>query len=120
MRKYKIMAFVISALFTSFAGSMYAHFVRFISPETFNSTQSTLLMTMLLFGGMGNSIGPILGAVVIAILNESLQGFNTYKTLIYGILILIAVLFMPKGCYGLGCDLVGKVKGFVGKRVKKC
>ena len=120
VRKYKIMAFVISALFTSFAGSMYAHFVRFISPETFNSTQSTLLMTMLLFGGMGNSIGPILGAVVIAILNESLQGFNTYKTLIYGILILIAVLFMPKGCYGLGCDLVGKVKGFVGKRVKKC
>lgn len=120
VRKYKIMAFVISALFTSVAGSMYAHFVGYISPETFNSSQSTLLMTMLLFGGMGNPVGPILGSVIIAILNESLQSFNTYKTLIYGILILIAVLFMPRGCYGLGVDLVAKAKRAIGKAVKKC
>ena len=114
------MAFVISALFTSFAGSMYTHFVRYISPETFNSQQSVLLMTMLLFGGMGNPVGPILGSVVIAILNESLQSFNTYKTLIYGILIMIAVLFMPRGCYGLAGDLAAKGKKFAGKLVKKC
>ncbi len=120
VRKYKIMAFVISALFTSFAGSMYTHFVRYISPETFNSQQSVLLMTMLLFGGMGNPVGPILGSVVIAILNESLQSFNTYKTLIYGILIMIAVLFMPRGCYGLAGDLAAKGKKFAGKLVKKC
>lgn len=120
VRKYKIMAFVISALFASFAGSMYAHFVGYISPETFNSQQSVLLMTMLLFGGMGNPVGPILGSVVIAILNESLQSFNTYKTLIYGILILIAVLFMPQGCYGLVRDLTAKAKKFVGKLVGKC
>lgn len=120
VRKYKILAFVLSAIFVSFAGSMYAHFVRFISPETFNSTQSTLFMTMLLFGGMGNPVGPILGSVILAILNESLQSFNTYKTLIYGILILITVLFMPKGCYGLGCDLFGKAKRLFRKPVEKC
>lgn len=120
VRKYKILAFVLSAIFVSFAGSMYAHFVRFISPETFNSTQSTLFMTMLLFGGMGNPVGPILGSVILAILNESLQSFNTYKTLIYGILILIAVLFMPKGCYGLGCDLLGRAKRLFRKPVEKC
>jgi branched-chain amino acid transport system permease protein len=121
VRKYKIMAFIISAMYVSFAGSMYAHFVRFISPETFNSTQSTLFMTMLLFGGMGNPVGPVLGSIILAILNESLQGFNTYKTLIYGILILVAILFMPKGCYGLGHDLMEKAKGLVRrKQVKKC
>ena len=120
VRRYKILAFVLSAIFVSFAGSMYAHFVRFISPETFNSTQSTLFMTMLLFGGMGNPVGPILGSVILAILNESLQSFNTYKTLIYGILILIAVLFMPKGCYGLGCDLFGQAKRLFRKPVEKC
>ena len=65
-------------------------------------------------------MGPVLGSVIIAILNESLQGFNTYKTLIYGLLILIAVLFMPKGCYGLGFDLLGKVKNLIRKPVKKC
>ena len=117
VRRYKILAFVISAMFVSFAGSLYAHFVGFISPETFNSTQSVLFMTMLLFGGMGNPVGPVLGSVVIAILNESLQSFNTYKTLIYGILILIAVLFMPRGCYGLSFDLVGKAKKRFGKKV---
>lgn len=120
VRRYKILAFVLSAIFVSFAGSMYAHFVRFISPETFNSTQSTLFMTMLLFGGMGNPVGPILGSAILAILNESLQSFNTYKTLIYGVLILIAVLFMPKGCYGLGCDLFGRVKRLIRKPVEKC
>lgn len=120
VRRYKVMAFILSAMFVSVSGSMYAHFVRFISPETFNSTQSILFMTMLLFGGMGNPVGPVLGSVIIAILNESLQGFNTYKTLIYGLLILIAVLFMPKGCYGLGFDLLGKVKNLIRKPVKKC
>ena len=59
VRRYKILAFVISAVFASVAGSMYAHFIGFISPETFNSAQSNLQMTMLLFGGMGNPVGPV-------------------------------------------------------------
>lgn len=110
VRKYKVMAFILSAVFASVAGSMYAHFIGFISPETFHSTQSTLLMTMLLFGGMGNPVGPVFGATIIAILNETLQSFSTYKTLIYGALILVAVLFMPRGCYGVGQNLVSVIK----------
>lgn len=119
VRKYKIMAFVISAVFASVAGSMYAHFISFISPEGFSNTTSTLLMTMLLFGGMGNPVGPVFGASIIAILNESLQSFSTYKTLIYGALIMVSVLFMPRGCYGVGQDLIAWVKHTVRKRGKK-
>jgi len=118
VRKYRIMAFVISAVFTSVAGSMYAHFISFINPEIFNRTQSTLLMTMLLFGGMGNPVGPVFGAAIISILNESLQSFSTYKTLIYGFLIMIAVLFMPRGCYGVGMDLYGRIKNRKRKSVE--
>ncbi len=118
VRKYKILAFIISAVYTAFAGSMYAHFVGYISPDGFTATQSILLLTMLLFGGAGNMIGPICGAVVITIMNESLQGFSTYKTLIYGAIILLAILFMPRGVYGLGQDVVRKIKSLFGRPVK--
>lgn len=119
VRKYKIMAFVISAVFTSVAGSMYAHFISFISPEGFSNTTSTLLMTMLLFGGMGNPVGPVFGASIIAILNESLQSFSMFKTLIYGVLIMASVLFMPRGCYGVGQNLIAWVKHTIRKRGEK-
>ena len=110
VRKYKVIAFVISAIFASFAGSMYAHFVGYISPDSFQNTQSVMLLTMLLFGGSGNLIGPVVGATTITLINETLQSFNTYKTLIYGSVILIAVLFLPRGLYGLSIDLYNKLR----------
>ena len=58
IKKYKIMAFAISAVYTGMAGALYAHIVSYISPESFQSSQSQLLMTMLLFGGMGNLARP--------------------------------------------------------------
>lgn len=111
VRKYKVIAFIISAIFASFAGSMYAHFVGYISPDSFQSTQSVMLLTMLLFGGSGNIVGPVIGATTITLINETLQSFNTYKTLIYGSVILIAVLFLPRGLYGLSIDLFNKYFG---------
>ena len=114
IKKYKIMAFAISAVYTGMAGALYAHIVSYISPESFQSSQSQLLMTMLLFGGMGNLAGPIIGAVIVTILNETLQGFSSYRMLIYGFIILASVLYMPKGLYGI----VEKIKGLFGRRVK--
>jgi len=97
---YKVMAFAISAFFTGFAGALYAHFIGFISPETFTINHSILLLTMVLFGGMGSLSGPIIGAVVITILSESLQRTGSYQMLFYGLFILIVLLFMPKGIAG--------------------
>ena len=114
IKKYKIMAFALSAVYTGMAGALYAHIVSYISPESFQSSQSQLLMTMLLFGGMGNLAGPIIGAVIVTILNETLQGFSSYRMLIYGFIILASVLYMPKGLYGI----VEKTKGLFGRRVK--
>lgn len=101
VQRYKIMAFAISAVFTGFAGAMYAHFVGFISPETFTSSQSVMFMTMLLFGGMGNFAGPLIGATVITLLNESLQTLGSYRMLVYGAFILAVLLFLPHGISGV-------------------
>lgn len=101
VQQYKIMAFAISAVFTGFAGAMYAHFVGFISPETFDSAQSVMFMTMLLFGGMGNFAGPLIGATVITLLNESLQTLGSYRMLVYGFFILAVLLFLPHGISGI-------------------
>lgn len=101
VQKYKVMAFAISAVFTGFAGAMYAHFVGFISPETFNTSQSVMFMTMLLFGGMGNFAGPLIGAAVISVLNESLQVLGSYRMLVYGAFILVVLLFLPRGISGI-------------------
>jgi len=98
---YKMIAFVISAFFTGFAGALYAHLVGFISPEGYQMSQSIILLTMLLFGGMGNLIGPIIGAAVISFITEYLQALGNYQNIIYGAFILIIILFLPKGCSGI-------------------
>lgn len=101
VQKYKIMAFAISAVFTGFAGAMYAHFVGFISPETFTSAQSVMFLTMLLFGGMGTFSGPLIGATIVTFLNESLQVLGSYRMMVYGAFILVVLLFLPHGISGV-------------------
>lgn len=97
VRKYKIMAFGISAFFTGFAGALYAHSVRFISPESFMNDQSVMFLTILLFGGVGSLAGPIIGAIVVSIIREFLQATGNYQMIIYGAFLVAVLLFMPKG-----------------------
>lgn len=99
--KYKMLAFVISGLFTGLAGALYAHMVLFISPDTFQATQSTLFMTMLLFGGLGSLLGPVIGAILITLVQLVLQPFAIYQMLVYGLLIIFILFFMPNGVNGI-------------------
>lgn len=109
LTKYKVTAFAMSAFCAGLGGAMYAHLITFISPETFVYTQSVAFMTMLLLGGNGSFAGPIIGAATITILQESVQALADYQKLIYGILLLIAVLFMPRGFNGLMKDIRGRM-----------
>lgn len=99
--KYKIMAFAISAFMAGLAGALYAHMVRFISPDTFTKDQSNMFMTMLLFGGISTIPGALIGAAAITIMTELLQEFAAYQTLIYACLILIVLFLLPNGTVGL-------------------
>lgn len=107
VRYYKVMAFAISAFFTGIAGALYAHFVGFISPESFMGDQSVLFLTIVLFGGMGTFIGPVIGSLFIISLNESIQALGSYQMLVYGLFIITVVIFIPDGLAG-AYKMIGK------------
>lgn len=100
VRKYKVIAFAVSAFYTAFAGSMYAHLVRYISPDTFMQKQSVMFLTMLLFGGTASLAGPICGVTVVMLLNELLRSAERYQMFIHGILLLVVIVLIPGGIYG--------------------
>lgn len=115
VRKYKVMAFAMSAFYTAFAGAMYAHLVTYISPDTFMQKQSVMFLTMLLFGGTASVSGPVCGVVVVQLLNEVLRSAERYQMLIYGIMLLLVIVLIPGGIYGTAkqyvTDWMKKKKG---------
>jgi len=113
---YKVKVFVWSAVLAGLGGALFAHFQLYINPESFVLTLSILFVTMVVIGGMGNLWGGIVGVVVLAFLPsiiqafpewipglpESLSNFNNYSLVLYGLLLMIFIIFMPKGiAYGL-------------------
>ncbi len=105
VRKYKIVAFTLSAFYTAFAGAMYMHLVRYVSPDTFMQRQSVLFLTMLLFGGTGTLLGPVFGVISVTLLIEALRDFQDYQVFIYGFLMLIVIVALPGGLYGACKDI---------------
>ena len=107
---FKVMAFGTSALFMGLAGGLYAHLVTYISPETFNNTQSVLFMTMVLFGGIQSLMGPIVGSAVLMLVKEVFQFLQIYQVLIYGVFILIVLFFFPNGIVGIFSSIMRSVR----------
>lgn len=100
VRKQKIIAFMISAFCTGLAGALFVHLIKYISPETGKNKQSVLLLTMLLFGGSGSMLGPIIGVVILEILLELIRPLAEYQMLLYGVLLLVVIVALPGGIYG--------------------
>ena len=114
---YKVQIFVLSAVFASIAGSLYAHFVTFISPSSFGFMQSILLVTMVVIGSMYDLWGACLGALILTILPEYLHVFHDYEILIFGIILMIIMILMPKGLFIGAIDGIRWIKEkFFGKR----
>lgn len=110
IRKYKVIAFATSAFYTAFAGSMYMFYVGYVHPSMYMQKQSVLFLTMLLFGGTGSFIGPVLGVTVVEILNESTRFLEDYQLFVYGIILLIVIIAMPGGIYGVYKDIAARLK----------
>jgi branched-chain amino acid transport system permease protein len=98
---YKIQVFIISAVMASIAGSLYAHYVRFINPPVFSLTFSIKLLMMVVIGGMTNVWGAILGAALITFLPEWLIFLQDFDILAYGLILLLIAMFLPKGLLSL-------------------
>ncbi|WP_460176189.1 branched-chain amino acid ABC transporter permease [Thermodesulfovibrio hydrogeniphilus] len=106
--KLKIKVFVLSAIFASLAGCIYAHFVTFLSPSTFSLHYSILVLMMVIIGGMRSLWGAVVGALIITFLPEALRGFKEYDILVYGIVLTLSLLFLRNGIVPLIEDLFRK------------
>ncbi|MDR9466888.1 branched-chain amino acid ABC transporter permease [Marinospirillum sp.] len=95
--RFKNLVFVISAVYASLMGSLYAHFQGFITPDIAGFMESIILVTMVVLGGMGSTIGVILGAVLLTLLPQLLADFHEYEMMMFGLILMLTMIFMPKG-----------------------
>jgi branched-chain amino acid transport system permease protein len=97
--RYKILAFVVGAFFAGIAGGIYAHEVRSIDPTGFGFIKSIEIVVMVIMGGMGNTLGVVLAAVLLTLLPEFLRPIADYRMLIYSLLLVILMLARPQGLF---------------------
>ena len=98
---YRILAFAGGAALAGLTGALYSGYIRFISPDTFTSGESINILIMMVIGGMGTIVGPIIGAVTITYLLETMRVFAEYRLVIYGLLMFVVILYMPQGVAGM-------------------
>jgi branched-chain amino acid transport system permease protein len=100
--KYLVIVFTVTSIIQGIAGGAYAQIHGFVSPEgSFSLDFALLPMAMALFGGMHTTWGPILGAVLLGVASEFLKLYIPYgHLLVYGVIIVIAILLFPKGIVG--------------------
>ncbi len=97
--RYLVLAVVVSAALAGGAGSLYAHYIRFVSPEVFLFSYTVTMAVMVVAGGKGTLAGPIVGAVLFTVLPEALREATSWQwqMVLYGLLLICIVFFLPKG-----------------------
>lgn len=97
----KIMAFTLASIYTTIAGSMYSHYIGFINPSAYNLEYSINYVVMLVIGGIGSVPGNILGAILVTLVPEFLRFMENYYWLVFSIITLLFVIFLPNGMISL-------------------
>jgi branched-chain amino acid transport system permease protein len=109
--KFKIIVFAMGCALAGLAGVLYAHFMRFITPNDFTFPISITIVAMMVVGGIGTIRGPILGAVLMAALPELLRPLANYRLLFYGGLIVFMTRFQPQGLVGENAFIIRQLFG---------
>lgn len=99
--RYKLIAFLISAFYAGTAGSLFVHAVGFVSPEVYGLHMVVLAFTMLYVGGIGTVAGAALGALIVALLPETIRKLSDFQDLAYGGLLILILIFAPGGLASL-------------------
>jgi branched-chain amino acid transport system permease protein len=117
--RYRTMAFVISSVFAGLAGALYAHYVGTVNPNRFDVEEMVYVLIWAIVGGTATFYGPIIGVVILTILNEVVLralGVDQMRPMLYGALLILFILFLPDGME----SLVPKVKAwFAGRRQRR-
>ncbi len=95
--RYAMVAFVTGAMFAGLGGSLYAHYVGFISPEVFTFHYMILMLVMVIMGGLGTISGPIVGSVLFTLIPEYLRVADKLREPIFGAILMVSIIFMPRG-----------------------
>jgi branched-chain amino acid transport system permease protein len=95
--RYKVAIFVLSAFFASLMGSITAHYIGFVTPNLADFFHSIELVTMVVVGGMASIYGSLIGAVLLTALPQALSTFEGWETVVFGVILMFCMIFMPKG-----------------------
>lgn len=102
VKRYKIIAFMLSAVYAGVAGSLYAHMLPgYVHPNNFTVIEMVTVLLMVVLGGIGNIWGGVIGAIIVTIVADLTRDYYFYQLLIFGLVIVGTVLFMPKGIGGI-------------------
>lgn len=101
VREAKILAFAISSFFGGVAGALYAQVNFFIDPKSFDIVKSTEILVMVYLGGIASLGGSILGAVIFTVLSQVLQPLGTWRMVILPLILVLLMLFRPRGIMGM-------------------
>jgi branched-chain amino acid transport system permease protein len=100
--RYALLAFVIGAFFAGCAGAFYAHYITYVGPEVFGFAFTVSMLIMIVVGGKATITGPLVGAAIIAVLLEELRFAKEIRLSIFGLLLMLCVLFFPNGLVRIG------------------
>jgi branched-chain amino acid transport system permease protein len=101
VRAYKLLAFVLGAALAGLAGGLNAHFTFFISPNEYGFERGVEILAMGVLGGTGSPWGAVIGGVLITLLPELLRGLGHYRPMINGVILIVIILYSPKGIWDL-------------------
>ena len=100
LMRTKVLSFVISTAYAGYAGALYAGFVRFLDPNIASETVAFDMIAYILVGGIGTLSGPVVGAILLTWATQSLQFLADYRLLVFGAMLILLVMFMPRGIIG--------------------
>ena len=100
-RQYRLLTFCFSAFLAGLAGALYGHYLTLVTPEDYGFMVPVNLVVINVIGGIAHPIGAVLGALLLVPLPEFLRDAKQYQVLLYGILLIVFLLFMPDGLYGV-------------------
>lgn len=98
--RYSQFVFVVAAFLAGIAGAYYASYISFVGPEVFGFPFTATMIIIVLLGGKGTLLGPIAGAIVVALLEEYLREFKELRLSLFGLIVMASVLFAPDGIMG--------------------
>lgn len=98
--QYKILAFVLGAMIASVAGALYAGAFYVIKPDMFTYSKSIDILVLVVFGGMGSITGSFISSTLVSLLNTVLQQFSSVRMIVYGLALVVIMVFRPSGLLG--------------------